>query len=108
MAVRNYDAAAVHAKMLRRLLQPDDASSQANLELLWIHMIINQDYQRTIMSVSRRILNLEKWATWNCVQVWKQISRGDALSVKHAIPELRPLDESINNSDLFRLFTKVR
>jgi hypothetical protein len=101
MAVGNYDAAAVHAKMLRRLLQPDDSSSQTNLELLWIHMIINQDCQRTIMSVSRSIWNLEQWATWNCLQVWKQISRGDALSVKHAIPELRLLDESINNRDLF-------
>jgi hypothetical protein len=59
------------------------------------------------MSVSRPILDLEQWATWNCLQVWKQISREDALSVKRAIPGLRPLDESINNRDLCRLFTQV-
>jgi hypothetical protein len=63
VAGQNYLAAAVHGKMLRNLIQPDQGPSDRAMPDRFRMAVMLQDSNRASMSLSRPSFDLDRWAT---------------------------------------------
>lgn len=106
VAARNFEAAKIHARILRHFLQPDDPTVAVTDSRL-LHAVLFNDIQRSSVSLTRPTFDLERLAAdqIQTAVMYSEVSgSGDHTNQRYAAP----IDSSLRKSDLWALLNQIR
>jgi hypothetical protein len=106
VAARNFEAAMMHARILRHFLQPDDPTI-AVTESRLLPAVLYNDVQRSSVSLTRPTFNHERLAAdqIQTATMFAKVSASGKYTPQQSSPSL---DSSLRSSDLRALFLQIR
>ena len=103
LVARNFPAALAHATMLAHLLQKSDG--QVTVDQGFLRRALFNEMQRTSITLSRSVFDLETWVPKQFHESWKQVS--DAVPVPYREVSRR-LDPSVDDPKLRSILIDLR